>query len=109
MLSKSKNTFRFWTTKAQSQRTVDTLNLKPIFEEHMVIRTFGSTAEKPMEIKRFELIIKSKADMNLYLKAYSIPTICSSLSGQEVKVACETFPDVTGYAVYKQSGGVKQK
>ena len=92
-----------------TQRTVDALNLKPIGEEHMVIKTFGSTAEKPMKVKMFELVIKSKAGMNLYLKAYSVPTICSSLTGQEVRVARKKFPDVTGYAVCNQGEEVKQE
>ena len=92
-----------------TQRIVDALNLKPICEEHMVIKTSGSTVEKPMKLKRFELVIKSEANMNLYMKAYSVPTICSSLTGQEVKVAREKFPDISGYAVCNQGEGVRRK
>ena len=74
------------------QRTADALNLKPVCEEQMIIKTFGSTSDKPMKVKEYELVVKSKTGMNLYVKAYGVPTICSALNGQEVKLAADKFP-----------------
>ena len=34
-----------------SQRMADALKLKPICEEHMIIKTFGNTVGKPMTVK----------------------------------------------------------
>ena len=49
-----------------SQRTADALKLTPACEEHMVIKTFGSTAGKPMAVKEYEFIIKGRIGTNLY-------------------------------------------
>ena len=58
----------------------------------MIIKTFGNTVGKPMTVKEYEFVIKSKTGANLYMEGYGFPTICSTLGGQEVKVASDKFP-----------------
>ena len=39
------------------------------------------------------------------MKGYGVPTICSTLVGQEVKVACDKFPYLNEALVCNQAGG----
>ena len=92
-----------------TQRTIEALSLDPVGEEQMIIKTFGNNSENPKKMKMYEVVIKGESGVNLYLKAYSVPTICSSLTGQEVRVAREKFPELIGSALFKENEEIKDK
>ena len=81
----------------------DALNLKQVCEEHLIIKTFGSTIDKPMKVKEYEFVTKSKASTNIYMKGYGVPTICSTLGFLSV---CDKFPYLKEALVCNQVEGI---
>ena len=75
-----------------SERVVQTLNLKAISSQKMKIKTFGNKSEKAVSLKEYSLCIKSFTGVNLYLKAFAVPLICTPLSGQNIDAARENYP-----------------
>ena len=76
-----------------SERIVNQLKLKPTNKATMVVNTFGNNSQKEMTLNEYTFQLKSlMKDCDLVLKAFSVPFICSPLSGQHVEVVKEEFP-----------------
>ena len=75
-----------------SERIVKHLNLKPIGQETMVVKTFGGKNGQSMNLNKYEFCVKGVNDGCIYLKGFSVPLICSPLSGQRIDVVKEQFP-----------------
>ena len=69
------------------------INLKPIDQENMVVKTFGGKNGQSMNFKKYEFCVKGVTDScSIYLKGFSVPVICSPLSNQRIDVVKEQFP-----------------
>ena len=71
----------------------DTLNLKPIRSELILMKRFATEERALKEIDVVQICVKSKTkSKNVYIEALSIPFLCSSIQGQSI----ETF-DILKY------------
>ena len=75
-----------------SQRTYctealkDTLNLKPIRSELILMKRFATEEGVLKEIDVVQIYVKSKIkSTNVYIEALSIPILCSSIQGQSIE------------------------
>ena len=59
----------------------------------MGIKTFGSSGEKMMRLKQYELCLKSSFnDMSIYVTALGVPIVCGPLCGQQIDLAKDQHP-----------------
>ena len=74
-----------------ANRLVKILNLKPLREISMLVKTFASEAKRT-EAKEYEIIIKAANGEAVPVKAVGVPTICDKIAGQVVKKAVKKHP-----------------
>ena len=79
-----------------SERMCKALNLPSIGTDNLLIKAFGDESPRLRACNVVQLSITSVDGMKLYVKAYSVPTICSPLSNQAVKLAVEKYPHLQG-------------
>ena len=64
----------------------DTLNLKPICSELILIERFATEEGVLKEIDVVQICVKSKTkSKNVYIEALGIPFLCSSIQGQSIE------------------------
>ena len=81
-----------------ADRLVKILNLKPIREINMVVRTFGSEA-KTMDVKEYEINVRFKNGAVFPMKAVAVPQICEKLRSQVVNRAINLHPFIQKLAL----------
>ena len=75
-----------------AETLVKALNLKPVKEMTMGIKTFRATSEKVMRLKQYNLCLKYVDNMSIYITALGVPTMCGRISGQRIDLAKEQHP-----------------
>ena len=69
------------------------LNLKPIREVNMSIKSFGNKRAQVKTLHEYEVCIKpNDKGSSYFIKAVAVPTICTPISGQNINVALEKHP-----------------
>ena len=68
------------------------LNLNSLGTDNLLIKTFGEETPRLKSCELVQLSITSIEGMELYVNAYSVPSICSPLSNQAVKLAVNNYP-----------------
>lgn len=79
-----------------SQRLHGTLQLPVIGSHNLLIKAFGDESPRLRSCELVQLSITSIDGMELYVNAYCVPTICSPLSDQAVRVAVQNYPHLQG-------------
>ncbi|XP_028415550.1 uncharacterized protein LOC114538622 [Dendronephthya gigantea] len=79
-----------------SNRLRNTLNLETVDSENLLIKTFGDEAPKVLTCNRVKFAITDTERNDMLMDAYSVPTICSPISNQSIKVALEEYPHLRG-------------
>ena len=75
-----------------SERIVDKLRLKPDSTQDMEIKTFGNLSNQSITTSEYVFCLKGVGGDKLYLKGFSVPTICSPLKGQRHEEVKKHFP-----------------
>jgi hypothetical protein len=89
-----------------SQRLADYLQLVPIGKQSMTIKTFGNNAEQTMVLNEYDFCLKGmNGGQNVYVKGFSVPLVCSPLSGQRLNIVKEMFPCLKGLELADQGAG----
>ena len=79
-----------------SNRLRNTLNLETVESENLLIKTFGDEAPKVLTCNRVKFAVTDTKGNDITMDAYSVPTICSPISNQSIKVALEEYPHLRG-------------
>ena len=65
-----------------SKKIVNKLKLNPINTQKMVIKTFGDASDTPKFVNEYEFFLKgADGKSKVFLKGFSVPLICSPISG----------------------------
>ena len=79
-----------------SNRLRNTLNLETVESENLLIKTFGDEAPKFLTCNRVKFAVTDTKGNYITMDAYSVPTNCSPISNQSIKVALEEYPHLRG-------------
>ena len=79
-----------------SQKLCAALNLQRIGSDNLLIKTFGEESARLRSCDVVQLAVTSQDGMELYINAYSVPTICPAISNQSVKIAIEKYSHLKG-------------
>ena len=79
-----------------SNRLSYTLNLETVESENLLIKTFGDEPPKVLACNRVKFAVTDTEGNEIVMDAYSVPTICSPISNQSIKVALEEYPHLHG-------------
>ena len=75
-----------------SNRMRNTLNLETVESENLLVKTFGDEASKVLACDKVQLAVIDTKGNDIMMEAYCVPTICSPISNQSIKVALEEYP-----------------
>ena len=75
-----------------SYRLCDKLSLPKIGSEKVLIKTFGNDEPCLTSCDIVQLRIACPDGLNLFIKAYTIPIVCSPLSDQSIGLAKKSYP-----------------
>ena len=74
-----------------STRLREALGLPAIRSDTLIVKTFGSSYSHVQSCEVVNVCLRSlNDDLNMYLKAFTIPTICSPIANQAVYVAAKS-------------------
>ena len=79
-----------------SHKLRNTLKLETVESENLLVKTFGDEAPKVLKCDRVKFAVMDTEGNNVMMDAYSVPTICSPISNQSIKVALEEYPHLHG-------------
>ena len=79
-----------------SSRLCNYLKLPIIGKEKQLIKVFGESEPKFRECDVVQFTVVCSDGLKIYMKAYSIPLICSPLNNQCIDVAIEQYPYLQG-------------
>ena len=74
-----------------SNRMRNTLNVETVESENLLVKTFGDKASKVLAYDKVQVAVRHSA-----MEGYSVPTICSPISNQSIKVAPEEYQHLCG-------------
>ena len=72
-----------------SQRVKESLSLKVIGKDRLLIKVFGDERPRVKEAEIVQIALKSVDDMEIYINAYVVPHICSPVTNQILGIAVE--------------------
>ena len=72
-----------------SQRVKESLSLKVIGKDRLLIKVFGDERPRVKEAEIVQIALKSVDDMEIYINAYVVPHICSPVTNQIMGIAVE--------------------
>ena len=71
-----------------SNKIVEKLALKPISRQTVTVKTFGKENGQTLNVSEYEFCLKTlNNEMNVYVKALGVNSICDTISGQFVNLA----------------------
>ena len=79
-----------------SNRLRSTLKLETVESENLLIKTFGDKSPKVLSCNKVKFAVTDTEGNEIIMDAYSVPTICSPISNQSIKVALEEYPHLHG-------------
>ena len=79
-----------------SNRLRSTLKLETVESENLLIKTFGDKSPKVLSCDKVKFAVTDTEGNEIIMDAYSVPTICSPISNQSIKVALEEYPHLHG-------------
>ena len=79
-----------------SNRMRNTLNVETVESENLLVKTFGDEASKVLACDKVQVAVTDTKGNDIMMEAYSVPTICSPISNQSIKVALEEYPHLCG-------------
>ena len=79
-----------------SNRMRNTLNVETVELENLLVKTFGDEASKVLACDKVQVAVTDTKGNDIMTEAYSVPTICSPISSQSIKVALEEYPHLCG-------------
>ena len=79
-----------------SNRMRNTLNVETVESENLLVKTFGDEASKVLACDKVQVAVTDTKGNDIMMQAYSVPTICSPISNQSIKVALEEYPHLCG-------------
>ena len=89
-----------------TEKVVKDLNLSPIRQVNMCVKTFGSSREKVSSVKEYELHLKGESTVKI--KAFAVPTICAPVSGQDIRTVLKEFPHLKQYTLAENTKTVEK-
>ena len=79
-----------------SNRMRNTLNVDTVESENLLVKTFGDEASKVLACDKVQLAVVDTKGNDITMEAYWVPTICSPINNQSIKVALEEYPHLCG-------------
>ncbi len=79
-----------------SHKLRNILKLETVESENQLVKTFGDEAPKVLKCDRAKFTVMDTEGKDVMMDAYSVPTICSPISNQSIKVALEEYPHLHG-------------
>ena len=74
-----------------AQRLTKILNLKPLRDISMLVKTFGSEA-KNIDAKEYEINLRCSNGEIVPVRAVAVPSVCEKIGGQIVQKAIKVHP-----------------
>ena len=76
----------------------NTLNVETVESENLLVKTFGDEASKVLACDMVQLAVVAvdTKGNDIMMEAYYVPTICSPISNQSIKIALEEYPHLCG-------------
>ena len=82
-----------------SNRLRSRLNLETVDSENLLVKTFGDENPKILACNRVKFAVMDSEGHDIWMDAYSVPTICSPITNQSIKVALEEYPHLRGLSL----------
>ena len=88
-----------------TDKLAQSLNLPIVGKDKIVIKTFGDDSPVLHSCNIVQLAVQCLDGEMIYINAYSVPFICSPLSGQRIETAVTNYPHLTGLQLADYSDG----
>ena len=77
-------------------------------QDTLLIKTFGEVSAKLQRFDIVQVVVQTIDDMEVYVSAYVVPTICAPISNQMIQFTQETYPHLHGLELADNSHGSKE-